>query len=377
MIEDPLVSIIICNYNYGRFLGEAIESALSQTYQNIEVIVVDDGSTDDSSSVISSFNGRITSVLKNNGGQASAFNAGFAVSNGEIIIFLDSDDTLLPEAVENAVPFFADEPVVKVHWPLWKTNTEGVKTGDMAPFNELPEGDLLSAVIKYGPEHWGASENSPLPSGHAWSRKLLNILLPMPEEEFRTGADYYLIVLAPIYGVVKRINEPQATYRMHGGNDTKQDLLNYIKKFLRWFDYSCALITDHLKAKGVDVDPDLWPRNTWLHKVNHVLMLITSAVPVNTNYVLIDGEQLGLIPEIDGRRKIPFLENEGIYWGIPANDEEAISEIQKHKDAAVKHLFIAWTAFWYFETYAEFHQYLFQNYRLCSKDELLISFSIG
>src|SRR5712692_1029705 len=95
-------SIIINNCNYGQFLKAAIDSALSQTYLHKEVIVVDDGSTDNSREIIAgSYGSRIVPVLKENGGQASAFNAGFAVSRGEVVFFLDSDDMLLPRSEEH------------------------------------------------------------------------------------------------------------------------------------------------------------------------------------------------------------------------------------------------------------------------------------
>ena len=106
MSEPRSASIIISSYNYGRFLSEAIESALSQTYAPTEVIVVDDGSTDHSRDIIASYGDRITPLLKENGGQASAFNSGFRVSRGEVIFFLDSDDLLLPTVVERALEQF-------------------------------------------------------------------------------------------------------------------------------------------------------------------------------------------------------------------------------------------------------------------------------
>ncbi len=93
----PLVSILINNYNYGKFLKQAVDSCLNQTYENIEVIVVDDGSTDDSKQIINSLCDQIIPVLKQNGGQASAINAGFRVSSGDIICLLDADDLYLPE----------------------------------------------------------------------------------------------------------------------------------------------------------------------------------------------------------------------------------------------------------------------------------------
>lgn len=103
---ETLVSILINNYNYGRFLPNAIDSALKQTYPNIEVVVVDDGSTDNSREVINSYIDQIIPVFKNNGGQASAINAGFAASKGEIICFLDADDIFLPDKVSEVVNMF-------------------------------------------------------------------------------------------------------------------------------------------------------------------------------------------------------------------------------------------------------------------------------
>src|SRR5436190_3657160 len=111
----PLVSVIVNNFNYGRFLPQAIDSALGQTYPRLEVIVVDDGSTDNSREVISRYGSRIRPVLKSNGGQASALNAGFAASRGDVVLFLDADDILDPAAVANAVPLFAEEGISKVH----------------------------------------------------------------------------------------------------------------------------------------------------------------------------------------------------------------------------------------------------------------------
>ena len=114
----PLVSILITSYNYDRYLGNAIDSALNQTFRNIEVVVVDDGSEDNSLDVIKSYGDRIVSVVKQNGGQASAFNAGFAKSKGEIICFLDSDDEFTPDKVDHVSKIFANNPHIGWCWDI-------------------------------------------------------------------------------------------------------------------------------------------------------------------------------------------------------------------------------------------------------------------
>src|SRR5579864_5011090 len=88
---QPLISVLINNHNYGRYLKAAIDSALDQTYPAVEIVVVDDGSTDNSRELIAAYGGRVIPVLQANGGQGSAFNAGVAASRGDILCFLDAD----------------------------------------------------------------------------------------------------------------------------------------------------------------------------------------------------------------------------------------------------------------------------------------------
>src|SRR3712207_2571509 len=109
-LDAPGISIVVNNHNYGRFLRVAIDSALGQTLTPTEVIVVDDGSTDDSRAIIAGYGDRVVAILKENGGQGSAFNAGFAASHGQAVIFLDADDVLLPDIAEQVAAAFAAQP---------------------------------------------------------------------------------------------------------------------------------------------------------------------------------------------------------------------------------------------------------------------------
>jgi len=214
--EDiPLVSIIVNNYNYGRFLNEAIDSALAQTYPHIEVIIVDDGSTDNSREIIASYGDRIIPVLKENGGQASAFNVGFAACKGEITIFLDSDDALLPHIVQQVVEVFQAQPdLTKVQYQLRIIDAEGKATGKIILDSRfMPSGDLRQFILKFH------TYGCPPTSGNAFSSKILRQIMPMPEAQYRIAADEYINNILPLLGAIFSIGEVGGLYRMHGKNN--------------------------------------------------------------------------------------------------------------------------------------------------------------
>src|SRR5271170_5646108 len=97
-MSTPVITVLIIAYNYGRFVEEAIDSVLAQDFplDNVEIIVVDDGSTDDTAERVGKYGSKIQYFHKSNGGQASALNLGFAKARGEIVVLLDADDLFLP-----------------------------------------------------------------------------------------------------------------------------------------------------------------------------------------------------------------------------------------------------------------------------------------
>src|SRR5947209_447543 len=96
----PVLTIAINNHNYGRFLADAVDSALAQTYSEVEVVVVDDGSTDESSEVIRQYGPSVRAIFQERQGHAAALDTGLGAASGEIVCFLDADDILLPETIE-------------------------------------------------------------------------------------------------------------------------------------------------------------------------------------------------------------------------------------------------------------------------------------
>ena len=209
----PLVSVVIDNYNYERFLRRSIDSALGQTYSPVEVVVVDDASTDGSAAVISSYGAALVPVLKaRNAGHGAAFNSGFQASRGEIVLFLDADDYLYPDAVETVVGSW-QEGVALVQYRLDLLDPSGRKV-DLYPAPELAfdSGDVVPLLLSRG------RFRGTITSGNAFSRAVLERILPMPEHEFRQGGDGYLVTVAPLFGPVRSIERPLGAYCQHGIN---------------------------------------------------------------------------------------------------------------------------------------------------------------
>jgi glycosyltransferase involved in cell wall biosynthesis len=211
-VASPLVSIVVNNYNYARFLTECIDSALHQTYAAVEVVVVDDGSTDESRDVIRNYGARINAVFKNNGGQGSAINAGFAASTGSIVIFLDADDALAPDAVERVVRAW-NPCVARLQYRLNCVNEQGEPLGtSVGPNDGLRR--LGSAGVLLGP----FAMASPT-SGNAFSRRALERILPMPETDWKICADAYLSTMSSLFGEVVSITDALGIYRQHQSNN--------------------------------------------------------------------------------------------------------------------------------------------------------------
>ena len=283
----PICSIIINNYNYERFLQTAIDSALAQTYLNLEVLVVDDCSTDDSREVISGYGDRITPILHDtNGKQGAAFNSGFAKSKGDIVIFLDADDYLYPNAVEKIVE--AWQPgTAKVHYRLSVVDSSGHSKEFSLPQGEQPL-DTYFAREKILSE--GACNSVPT-SGNALSRQAMAQVFPIPTQ-FNTTSDDYLSVLIPLYGEVVAIEEALGAYRIHDSNQWALVELDG-SRFRRFISHDlqrCALLKEKGKALGYPVPEDLEVRavgSVWSRLVSLRLDPDQHPIPTDRRLTLI------------------------------------------------------------------------------------------
>lgn len=221
---DALVSVVIPNYNYGQFVGAAIDSALALDWPHVQVVVVDDGSTDNSRHVIASFGDRVEALLQPNGGQLAACNAGFERARGEVVFFLDSDDLLHPGIVRRLAPLWRPG-VSKVQFQMRSIDAQGNSLGGVFP--QYPAATPTPQDIT----RWSLTTSAyPTPpgSGNAYSREFLLQIFPQ-DDAFGKIADSGPLAAAPFLGDVVTIPEPLVSYRVHGKNDGAMSEVNGAK----------------------------------------------------------------------------------------------------------------------------------------------------
>lgn len=206
----PLVSVIIPNYNYERYLREAIDSALAQTYPNIEIIVVDDGSTDSSREIIESYGSEIRAVFQKNQGVSAARNNGAATSKGEYIAFLDADDVWLPEKLQSQIHTFASsEEFGLVHVGVEEIDAQGnVLRRETDGLQGSISRDLLlferAAILGGG-------------SGIMTRRRIFDEIGGF-DTDLSTSADWDISYRISSRHKVGFVKETLLRYRMHGSN---------------------------------------------------------------------------------------------------------------------------------------------------------------
>jgi O-antigen/teichoic acid export membrane protein len=257
--QPPVVSIVINNFNYARFLAQSIDSGLAQTYPHTEVVVVDDASHDGSAALIHGYGDRVVPVLQDrNRGQGAAVNAGFARSRGDIVIFLDADDYLYPHAAARVVASWRGG-LGKLQYRLDLVDVAGEKL-DLYPAPEIrfDSGDVTPELLRTG------RYETTVTSGNAFPRDVLRKVLPVPEDAFRISADGYLVTAVPFHGPVASLEEPLGAYRLHGANAWAQGDAPAGERLRRWLEHDAhkyRVVADQARAVGVEVPPSLGMRD--------------------------------------------------------------------------------------------------------------------
>lgn len=257
--QDGLVSIIIPCFGQAHFLPEAIESVLRQTYAHIEIIVVDDGSLDDTWRVVSSYPG-LKYFCQNNQGVSMARNAGLVRSNGRYVLFLDADDRLLPAAVQLGIDMFATYPdLALVHAPYFIIDRLGFKR-EHQPLDTVPKPYL--ELLKHN--HIGNT-------GCALFQRWVFTAVGLFDRSVDAAADYDLYLRTARKFRIGSHPEPIMEYRRHNANMSNNSALmlkgtlNALRKQLSYVNGNSELIEAYRQGRtfwkqnyGEQLVDDIW-----------------------------------------------------------------------------------------------------------------------
>jgi hypothetical protein len=317
-----LVSIVIPAYNQERFVAQAIASALGQTHPSVEVIVVDDGSTDRTGKIAESFDGHanLTVVRQPNGGLPAARNRGLAEARGDFVCFLDSDDYLTPTYLERLLqPLVADAAVAMAYCDVQMVDLEGKPTGEfsVATARRILTGDIFESLLigGYFPPHTVVLRRS--------------VLLDAGPFDLALGghADYELwLRLSALGHRAHYVDARLACYRVYDGSMSRDVVHMRDTRVL-----ALERIASHFPnrmAKGLsavqELTVDLHAANTWLQAQNAAF--VGNDAEASPVWALLDC--------IDDARQIAGAPEQFNLWDVP-NGNGLVRCVYLHPPATV------------------------------------------
>lgn len=283
MQNKPLVTIVTPSYNQGRFIEETILSVLTQDYPNIEYIVVDGGSNDQTLDILKKYRNRLTWFSEKDHGQTDAINKGLRMAKGEIVAYLNSDDTYLPGAISRAVQYLTNEnpSALFVYGEGYHITAEGaiIERYPTEPFNaeRLAETCFICQPATF------------------WKREVIDTL-GLFDEDLHFAMDYeYWIRLARHYGSLGHIRDYLANSRFYPETKTMSKRLEAHAEILE-------VIRTHYGKGNIP--------STWIYAYAHMYMdrIVTRETKVKNALFILGVTTIATLKFLQNNHTIPFSE---------------------------------------------------------------------
>lgn len=243
MKNNPLVSVIIPSYNSGKYIAEAIQSVFNQTYDNIEVIVVNDGSTDCTQDAVKPFLHKIKYIYQTNAGVSAARNKGFHNSKGDYICFMDADDWYYPENIKTKAEYLDQNPDIGVIHSAVEVTDE-----TLVPNGKILRGrsgeDMIDKLLQIRPTAVPCPANVML-------RRDVVIKAGFFDTYLGTSADFDMWLRCAAVTKIGKIDSILVKYRLHEDSMfTRLDLrLRDMDYIFKKYKYSHLCIHDWFKLR--------------------------------------------------------------------------------------------------------------------------------
>ena len=359
----PSITIVTPSYNQGKFLEQTIRSVLLQNYPNLQYIIIDGGSLDNSVEIIKKYEKYLDYWISSpDKGQSDAINKGFSKSTGEIMAWLNSDDYYAPGTL-NVV---ANE--------LNKNNGIFAMVGNCEiVFTDTTETKLskgyfhsLSRLLEF----WNGYT---MPQSSIFWRKEVFDKVGFLNEDYHYTMDFDYWVRMAIHFDFKNIDKVLSYATYHSEAKTGDNYVTYHKELRENAEHYWKTVT------GIDtsiLQASLKHYDEFRSKVEEAIEVIRSIIPTGSSFILVDEDQWETNDFVSGRKRFHFISKKGAYNGVPENEISAIDELEKLKTAGAGFIVFTWSTFWWLEYYPALHQYLRTNFPCILENERLIIFDL-
>ncbi|MEH2414939.1 glycosyltransferase family 2 protein [Nostoc sp.] len=388
MKPESKVTIAIPTYNRSELLKASLESALAQDYLDYQVLVLDNASEDDTEAVVRSFaDSRITYVRhETNIGMFRNWQLAVEINSSPYLNILSDDDILLPDFILSSVLALDNHPHtgfsvaqagfidiynvrVDITDPEVSDNLPAGLINGLEFIHQIVDGQkwiLRSSAVMFRAYALAAVGTFDIPH----SKYMLDLNLYL-----RMAAQFDIFFIAQELAQVRfhLEQDSQVTFHSPGGTGSlavvaeRTDAIAYLLQSPRAEDASyrqwLAERLLHISMRRSEFTSDLIPRLnlSWSERLEIAMQEIASVIPAGKRLILVDENQWGseILPEFDA---LPFVEHQGQYWGAPLNDEIAIRELERMRQAGASFMVIAWPAFWWLDYYSGLRNYLSSNF---------------
>jgi hypothetical protein len=402
MTSEAKVTIAIPTYNRSDLLKVSLESVLNQDYPDFQVLILDNASTDNTQAVVNSFDdSRITYVRHaNNIGVLSNWNRAIELNISSYLTILSDDDILLPGFIREFTQVFEQHPNIGlVAAPVKFIDDQGAP---LQVINKELSDDFPVGLIS-GPEFihqvvdgrkWILRTSAVMFRADAFSvvgsldiphsRDLLDLNIYL-----RIAAQFALFFLPTELSQVRFHGDQSSMYAFHAPGGTgplgvmaeKTDAIAYLLQSPRAADASyrqwLAERLLHISMCRSELTAQLIPELnlSWSERLQIALQEISTTVPVGKRFILVDNNEWG-VEQQPNFQALPFLEHDGQYWGAPPDSQTAIQELERMRHESASFLVIGWPAFWWFDYYSEFRNYLNSKFPSILRNSRLIVFDL-
>jgi glycosyltransferase involved in cell wall biosynthesis len=425
-VSQPKVSIGLPVYNGEDFIREAIESILGQTYSNLELIISDNASTDRTGKICEMYATRDERVryIKHpeNRGLTANFNYVFEQSGGKYFKWAAHDDVYHPDFIDRCVRVLEeDSSVILCYARTFEIDAHGTHTREL---------DSVPALGEYIPHRRFRAALGLTEIVQLWGLTRTDVLRKTPLLGFYVANDGPFLSGLSLYGRFYEIPETLFFHRQHDKRtglmfswlephqsivayDTRQagktifpewrlliehfaginrvgigwlERIRCYLEVIRWLKPRKRMLLRDMIAAGQSV-PGIGPifervykkhfdlKSVWDNALHRMEYDISSVIPVGHSLILVDDSTLGT-DVLTRWHTIPFLERNGIYWGLPADDKTATDEVERLRQSGAGFMVFAWPSFWWFDHYTGFLRHLESEYSCIMKNKFIVVFDL-